>query len=75
VRVFGGVSEVRLPNAVGNLGKIFIIIGSNGITNKVFSTSGGVIYNDVSNTLITTLQQNQRFMVQSDGTDWIVIGQ
>ena len=75
VRVFGGVSEVRLPSAVGNLGKIFIIIGSNGITNKVFSTSGGVIYNDVSNTLITTLQQNQRFMVQSDGTDWIVIGQ
>jgi hypothetical protein len=75
VRVFGGVSEVRLPNAVGNLGKIFIIIGSNGITNKVFSTSGGVIYNDVGNTLINTLQQNQRFMVQSDGTDWIVIGQ
>ena len=75
VRVFGGVSEVRLPNAVGNLGKIFIIIGSNGISNKVFSTLGGIIYNDVSNTLINTLQQNQRFMVQSDGTDWIVIGQ
>jgi hypothetical protein len=75
VRVFNGVSEVRLPSAVGNLGKIFIIIGSNGITNKVFSTLGGIIYNDVGNTLINTLQQNQRFMVQSDGTDWIVIGQ
>lgn len=73
VRVFNGVSEVRLPNAVGNLGKIFVIIGSNGITSKVFSTAGGVIYNDVGNVLINTLNQNQRFTVQSDGTDWIVI--
>jgi hypothetical protein len=73
VRVFNGVSEVRLPNAVGNLGKIFVIIGSNGITSKVFSTAGGVIYNDVSNVLINTLNQNQRFTVQSDGADWIVI--
>lgn len=73
VRVFNGVSEVRLPNAVGNLGKIFVIIGSNGITSKVFSTAGGVIYNDVGNVLINTLNQNQRFTVQSDGADWIVI--
>ncbi|MEM0543958.1 hypothetical protein WFZ85_15230 [Flavobacterium sp. j3] len=73
VRVFNGVLEVRLPNAVGNLGKIFVIIGSNGITSKVFSTAGGVIYNDVGNVLINTLNQNQRFTVQSDGTDWIVI--
>ena len=66
---------MRLPNAVGNLGKIFIIIGSNGITNKIFSTSGGIIYNDVGNVLINTLNANTRYTVQSDGTDWIVIGQ
>jgi len=29
VRVFNGVSEVRLPAAAGNIGKIFIVIGSN----------------------------------------------
>lgn len=73
VRVFGGVSEVRLPTAVGNTGKIFIIIGSNSITPKVFSTAGGVIYDDVTNSNITVINANQRYMVQSDGTDWIVI--
>ncbi|WP_298139791.1 hypothetical protein [Flavobacterium sp.] len=74
VRVFNGVTNVRLPDAVANLGKIFIIIGSNGITSKTFSTSGGGIYDDVTNATITTLNANQRYMVQSDGTNWIVIG-
>ncbi|GAA4062173.1 hypothetical protein GCM10022389_03370 [Flavobacterium cheonanense] len=74
VRVFNSVSEVRLPSAVGNIGKIFIVIGSNTISAKIFSTAGGVIYDDVSNTFINTLNPNERYMVQSDGTDWIVIG-
>lgn len=74
IRVFGSVSEVRLPNAVGNTGKVYIIIGSNTITPKIFSTSGGVIYDDVTNTNITILNSNTRYMVQSDGTNWIVIG-
>jgi len=75
VRVFDFVSEVRLPNAVGNTGKVFVIIGSNTITPKPFSTVGGNIYNDVGPAFITTLNPNERFTVQSDGTDWIVIGQ
>ena len=74
IRVFGGVSEVRLPSASGNTGKIFILIGSNGIGPKTLSTSGGGIYDDVTNTSYTTITSGQRFMVQSDGTDWIVIG-
>jgi len=74
VRVFGGVSEVSLPTPVGNLGKIFIIIGSNGITAKIFSTPAGNIYDDVTNTFITTISGSIRYTVQSDGTDWIVIG-
>jgi trimeric autotransporter adhesin len=74
VRVFNGVSEVRLPDAAGNTGKIFIVIGSNTITSKIFSTAGGLIYDDVSNTFISTLNPNERYMVQSDGIDWIVIG-
>lgn len=74
VRVFNGVSEVRLPTAIGNTGKVFIIIGSNGIGAKTFSTSGGGIYDDVTNATITSLAANQRYMVQSDGTNWIVIG-
>ena len=74
VRVFGGVSEVRLPAAASNIGKVFIIIGSNTITTKIFSTLGGGIYDDVSGTNITVLNPNTRYMVQSDGTNWIVIG-
>lgn len=74
VRVYNGVSEVRLPSAVGNAGRIYIIIGSNGITAKTFSTAGGGIYDDVSNATVTVLNANERYMVQSDGTGWIVIG-
>lgn len=74
LRVFGGVSEVKLPNAVGNTGKVYIIIGSNGIGSKTLSTNGGAIYDDVTNTTITTLSGNQRYMLQSDGAGWIVIG-
>ncbi|MBN8565975.1 MAG: hypothetical protein J0M25_04460 [Flavobacteriales bacterium] len=74
IRVFNGVNEVRLPSAVGNTGKVFILIGSNGISSKILSTQGGVVYDDVSNATITSINANQRYMVQSDGTDWIVIG-
>ena len=74
VRVFNAVSEVRLPNAVGNTGKIYIIIGSNTISSKILSTSGGTIYDDVTNSFINTINANERYTVQSDGSDWIVIG-
>ena len=62
VRVFNGVSEVRLPAAAGNIGKIFIVIGSNTISSKIFSTAGGNIYDDVTNTFINTLNLNERYM-------------
>jgi len=74
VRVFNGVSEVRLPNAVGNTGKIYIVIGSNTISSKILSTSGGNIYDDVTNTFINAINSNERYTFQSDGSDWIVIG-
>ncbi len=74
VRVFNTVSGIQLPTAVGNQGKIFVIIGSNGIASKTLSTLGGVIYDDVTNTSLVTITTNQRFTVQSDGTNWIVTG-
>ncbi|WP_445454490.1 beta strand repeat-containing protein [Flavobacterium sp. 25HG05S-40] len=75
VRVFNDVSEVRLPAAAANIGKVYIIIGSNLITAKILSTAGGVIYDDVTNATITTINPNERYMVQSDGNlNWIVIG-
>lgn len=73
IRVFGSVSEIRLPTPVGNLGKIFVIVGSNTSGTKTFSTVTGNIYDDVAPGFITTISANQRYTVQSDGTDWIVI--
>ena len=74
VRVFNPVSEVRLPSASLNLGKIFVIIGSNTISTKVLSSVSGIVYDDVAMSSVTTIAANQRYMVQSDGVDWIVIG-
>ncbi len=74
VRVFNDVSEVRLPAAAGNTGKIFIVIGSDNISAKTFSTSGGTIYDDVTDANITVINPNERYTVQSDGGTWIVIG-
>lgn len=73
IRVFGSISDIKLPTPVGNTGKIFVIIGSNGITSKGFTSTVGNIYDDVSAGFVTTINSNQRYMVQSDGTDWIVI--
>ena len=74
IRVFNSLTTVNLPSAPANPGKIYIIIGSNGIATKNFTSSAGGIYDDVTNTTYTTLNANQRFMVQSDGVNWIVIG-
>lgn len=74
VRVFGTLSEVRLPTPTGNVGKIFVIIGSNSIPTITFSTAAGGIYDDVTNTWITNISSGVRYTVQSDGFDWIVIG-
>lgn len=73
IRVFGSISDIVLPTPIGNNGKIFVIIGSNGIGTKNFTTAAGFIYDDVTATFVTTLSANQRYTVQSDGTDWIVI--
>ena len=63
IRVFDGVW------------KIIEIIENNPISIKIFSTFGGTIYNDVGYVFIWTLNKNQRYTIQSHGTDWIVIGQ
>jgi hypothetical protein len=74
IRVLNGIGEIRLPNAVANLGKVYTILGSNGIAPKMFTTFGGVIYDDVLNNTISILNPNERYIVQSDGTDWLVVG-
>ncbi|MDO5510432.1 MAG: hypothetical protein Q4F57_07030 [Weeksellaceae bacterium] len=72
IRVFNSINSLTLPTAATSVGRIYTLIGSNGIGTK--SITGGNIYDDVTNTAITTIGANQRFTIQSDGTTWIVIG-
>jgi hypothetical protein len=73
IRIFGSITDIKLPTPIGNTGKIFVIIGSNGISSKGFTSTAGIIYDDVTNTIITSISSGVRYTVQSDGTDWIVI--
>ena len=48
IRVSNSATGVNLPNAVGNTGKIYIVIGEFGIVSKPFTTSGGNIIDDTT---------------------------
>ncbi len=76
VRVFGFELEtVNLPDPTTCQGRVYVIIGSNTILPKNITVTGcTLIYDDVTNTNITSINANERFKVQSDGTNWIVIG-
>lgn len=75
LRIYGGNTGVTLPDASTCKGRIYILIGSNGISSKPISVvSGGGIYDDVTNSSITSISGSQRYQIQSDGMGWIVIG-
>lgn len=76
VRRFGTCNTIVFPDATTCKGRIYYIINSNGTGSNVgFSTtSPQIIYDDVTNTIITFIAPNERIQVQSDGSDWIVIG-
>ncbi|MBB4806303.1 hypothetical protein HNP38_001575 [Chryseobacterium defluvii] len=75
VRIYGGNTEIVLPDAGTCKGRIYILIGSNGISSKPISTLGGNgIYDDVTNAGVTSITGGQRYQIQSDGIGWIVIG-
>lgn len=75
IRIFNQISSINLPNPNTCKGRIYILIGSNGISAKSITVTGGaVVYDDVSNATISTIASGQRYQIQSDGQDWIVIG-
>jgi len=76
LRRFGSCASITIPQPSTCPGRLYTIINSNGTGSNVtltVSTSGG-IYDDVTNTAITALAPNNRITIQSDGTDWIVVG-
>ncbi len=70
----GTATGINLPTASTSTGKIFVIIGFDGLATIPFTTSGGSIIDEALGITITTLNGNDRYTIQSDGTDWIVIG-
>jgi hypothetical protein len=67
-------NRINLPAASANTGRSFVIIGMNGIATIPFTTSGGSIIDEAFGVAITTLASTNRYVVQSDGTNWVVIG-
>ena len=76
IRRFGNVNNIIFPDAGTCVGRVYTIISSNGTGSNVgiSPTSGQTVYDDVTNATITFLTPNQRITVQSDGSNWIVIG-
>jgi hypothetical protein len=76
VRRFGPCNNISIPDASTCAGRIYVIISSNGAGSNVGLSvqSGGPIYDDVANSVITFIGSGERLSIQSDGTGWIVIG-
>lgn len=75
LRIFNQIPSINLPNPNTCKGRIYILIGGNGINTKSITVNGGaVVYDDVQNINISTISSGQRYQIQSDGKDWIVIG-
>ena len=76
VRQFGGCNNINFPDATTCTGRIYVIIASHGtgVNVGLTATNGQSIYDDVTNTTYTFLTPGNRLSVQSDGANWIVIG-
>lgn len=76
VFVNNGVGSITLPDATTCLGRVYILLGANGIGNKTINFTGAqVLYDNVTNANITRVRANERFQIQSIGANgWILIG-
>ncbi len=79
VRRFGGCNTITLPNANTCTRRIYVIINSNGLGAFTLSvTGGGQVYDDLTNTNfasgLNAFPATTRLQIQSDGTNWLVIG-
>lgn len=73
LKVLNTITSITIPDATTQTGRIIVLIGTNGITTKNFNITNGNVYDVVTNSNITSISANQRFTIQSDGTNWLVI--
>lgn len=75
VRLSPAVTSVNLPDPTANRGKIFVIIKINGGATIPFTTPIGSIFDETLATpAIAIISSGERYMLQSNGANWIVIG-
>jgi hypothetical protein len=76
LRRFSACATITIPQPSTCAGRIYTLINSNGTGSNVNLTvsTSGTVYDDVVNATITALAPNNRITIQSDGTDWIVVG-
>ncbi len=75
VRRAVGCNTITLPAPNTCAGRLYVIINTSGSgSNVALVTPSGIIFDDVTNAVITSLAPNNRLTVQSTGGDWVVIG-
>ncbi|MCO6175944.1 hypothetical protein NHF50_12905 [Flavobacterium sp. NRK F10] len=74
LRISNSVSSIVLPDPATVNGKILVLIGIPGISSKTISCLSGSLFDDATNSTITALAAGERYMIQSNGTNWYVIG-
>lgn len=73
LRISNSVSSIVLPDPAALNGKIYVLIGTPGISSKAISCISGSVFDDTTNSSVTALSAGQRYMIQSNGTNWYVI--
>lgn len=75
LRINNNLSSVTIPDAASNKGRVIVLVGWPGISQKNFLFMGGNDLLDITtNTSVTSIKGGERFTIQSAGNRWIVIG-
>lgn len=74
LRINNQVSSVTIPDAASNKGRIILLIGWPGISQKQLNFIGGNdLFDITTNSSVSTINGGQRYMIQSAGNRWILI--
>lgn len=75
LRINNEVSGITIPKASENKGRMIILLGWPGISNKTLNFSTGDNLLDITtNTTVATIGSRQVFKIQSAGNRWILLG-
>lgn len=74
LRINNQVSSITIPDAAANKGRIILLLGWPGISQKQLNFIGGNdLFDITTNSSINTISGGQRYKIQSAGNRWILI--